>query len=152
MRCPECGSPEDKVVDSRSAEDGTVIRRRRECTACSTRFTTLERIETPALTVRKRDGRSVPFERSKVEAGVLSACKGRPVTIADIASLAARVEEDLSSRKGDVTTDEIGRKVLAGLRELDRVAAVRFASVYKAFEDPEDFEKEIRLLGEKHPD
>lgn len=152
MRCPECGSPDDKVVDSRSTEDGTVIRRRRECTACSTRFTTLERIEAPTITVRKRDGRTAPFERAKVEAGVLSACKGRPVTVADIASLAAKVEDELSSQKGDVTTDEIGRMVLAGLRDLDRVAAVRFASVYKAFEDPEDFEKEIRLLGEKHTD
>lgn len=150
MRCPECGSLEDKVIDSRSAEDGAVIRRRRQCAACSARFTTLERIEAPVMMVLKRDGRSVPFDRSKVEAGVLAACKGRPVTVADVASLAAHVEDELSAQKADVTTDDIGRKVLIGLREMDRVAAVRFASVYKAFEDPEDFEKEIRLLGEKH--
>lgn len=103
------------------------------------------------MTVTKRDGRTVPFDRSKIESGVAAACKGRPVTIADIASLAAHVEEELSSQRGDVTTDDIGRHVLAGLRDLDRVAAVRFASVYKAFEDPEDFEKEIRLLGDKRP-
>lgn len=146
MRCPECGGLEDKVIDSRSADDGAVIRRRRQCTDCSARFTTLERIESVGFTVVKRDGRRTPYERAKVERGVLAAAKGRPVRLSDVSALADRVEERLAALKRDVSADEIGQLVLMQLRELDRVAAVRFASVYKSFEDPEDFEREVRLL------
>ncbi|MEI2639489.1 MAG: transcriptional regulator NrdR [Microthrixaceae bacterium] len=146
MRCPACGGLEDKVIDSRSAEEGSVIRRRRQCDSCSTRFTTLERIEAYGFHVIKRDARRVPYDRLKVESGVLAACKGRPVQAAAVAALADRLEEHLSSLKRDATADEVGQFVLSGLRELDQVAAVRFASVYKSFEDPQDFEREVKLL------
>lgn len=106
----------------------------------------MERIESVVFSVIKRDGRRVPYERSKVEAGIIAACKGRPVGASDVAGIADRIEERLSSSKGDVTAGEIGELVLAELRELDRVAAVRFASVYKSFDDPQDFEREVKLL------
>ena len=146
MRCPRCNGVDDKVIDSRSTEDGAAIRRRRQCESCSTRFTTIERLESVVLSVIKRDGRRVPYDRSKVEAGVQAACKGRPIEPGDVASLADRVEERLAVSKGDVTADEVGQVVLGELRELDRVAAVRFASVYKSFDDPQDFEREVQLL------
>ncbi len=134
------------MVDSRAAEDGTCIRRRRECLECSTRFTTFERLEEVAPVVIKRDGRRVPFERAKIESGVRAACKGRPVDDADIEALASEVEDQLPARRGEIEAATIGELILERLRQLDRVAAVRFASVYKSFEDPADFEREILLL------
>lgn len=134
------------MIDSRSAEDGAVIRRRRQCNDCSTRFTTLERIEAVGFHVTKRDGRRVPYDRLKVESGVLAACKGRPVQAAAVAALADRLEEYLSGLKRDASADEIGQFVLSSLRDLDQVAAVRFASVYKSFDNPQDFEREVKLL------
>lgn len=148
MRCPTCGAQDDKVIDSRSADDGTVIRRRRQCESCATRFTTFERLEEVPTVVVKRDGRRVPFDREKIEVGVRSACKGRPVDESMIAGLAAKVEQQISGSSGEVGAGEVGELVLAELREIDQVAAVRFASVYKSFEGPEDFQREVQLLGQ----
>lgn len=147
MRCPACGSMEDRVVDSRAADDGTSIRRRRQCEECSTRFTTFERLEESSPVVLKRDGRRDPFDRCKIEVGVRAACKGRPVDEHAVANLALKVEDQLPVDRGEVRAAQIGELVLEGLRHLDPVAALRFASVYKGFEEPEDFEREIQLLG-----
>ena len=136
------------MVDSRAADDGTSIRRRRQCDECSARFTTFERLEEVATVVVKRDGRRVPFDRCKVEDGVRSACKGRPVDESAIAALSGQVELRLPANRGEVEAAQIGELVLDELRVLDPVAAVRFASVYKSFEDPEDFEREIQLLSQ----
>lgn len=151
MRCPACGALEDRVVDSRAADDGSSIRRRRQCDACATRFTTFERLESARPTVLKRDGRRQPFDREKVEAGVAAACKGRPVDDAQVSSLLVAVEAGLPAHGGEVDAAQIGEAVLERLRALDPVAAVRFASVYKGFEDPTDFEREIQLLGGPDP-
>ena len=136
------------MVDSRAADDGTSIRRRRQCDECSARFTTFERLEEIATVVVKRDGRRVPFDRCKIEDGVRSACKGRPVEESAITALSSQVELRLPTSRGEVDAAQIGELVLDELRVLDPVAAVRFASVYKSFEDPEDFEREIQLLGQ----
>ena len=136
------------MVDSRAADDGTSIRRRRQCDGCSARFTTFERLEEIATVVVKRDGRRVPFDRCKIEDGVRSACKGRPVEESAITALSGQVELRLPTSRGEVDAAQIGELVLDELRVLDPVAAVRFASVYKSFEDPEDFEREVQLLGQ----
>ena len=151
MRCPGCGNLRDRVVDSRQAEDGRSIRRRRECEACGGRFTTFERIETATVQVRKRTGDVEPFDASKVAAGVSAACKSRPVDPGQIAVLVADVEDALRSLNKVVSSDEVGLEVLVRLRALDEVAAVRFASVYKGFDTISDFEREIRLLQESTP-
>jgi transcriptional repressor NrdR len=149
MRCPWCGHPEDKVVDSRAAEDGGAIRRRRECLACSRRFTTFERVEEVSLSVIKRDGGKEPFDRAKVVAGVVKAIKNRPVSEEQVARLAERVEEKLKRKGPSVTTQEVGLEVLSLLRRLDEVAYLRFASVYKDFQELTDFERELGLLLQK---
>lgn len=151
MRCPSCRSLENRVVDSRSADDDTTIRRRRLCENCATRYTTFERVEEQPLMVIKRDGRREPLDRAKVELGVRSACKGRPIDEDAIATLVSSVEEDLRLRGGEVESATVGALVLEALRPLDGVAAVRFASVYKAFEAPEDFARELRLLDRPEP-
>jgi transcriptional repressor NrdR len=151
MRCPACGALEDRVVDSRAADDGSSIRRRRQCEACTTRFTTFERLEAALPVVVKRDGRRQPFDREKIEAGVVAACKGRPVDADQVAALLVAVEDGLPSHGGEVDAAQIGEAVLGRLRGLDPVAALRFASVYKSFEDPTDFEREIQLLGGPDP-
>ncbi len=151
MRCPACGNLRDRVVDSRQTEDGRSIRRRRECETCGGRFTTFERIETAMVQVRKRTGDIEPFDASKVAAGVSAACKSRPVDPGQIAVLVADVEDALRSLAKVVTSDEVGLEVLLRLRDLDEVAAVRFASVYKGFDTISDFEREIRLLQETAP-
>lgn len=136
------------MVDSRAADDGTSIRRRRQCEQCATRFTTFERVGEISLVVVKRAGRREPFDRSKIRSGVRAACKGRPVDDQAIESLLARVEDRLSTRGGEVESAQVGALALEELRRLDGVAAVRFASVYKSFQAPEDFEREIQLLVE----
>jgi len=151
MRCPGCGHLRDRVVDSRQAEDGRSIRRRRECEGCGSRYTTFERVETATVQVRKRAGAVEPFDASKVAAGVSAACKSRPVDPGQIAVLVADVEDALRSRNKVVGSDEVGLEVLRRLRALDGVAAVRFASVYKGFDTVGDFEREIRLLQEPAP-
>jgi transcriptional repressor NrdR len=144
MHCPFCRHTDSRVVDSRATEDGTSIRRRRQCPECGRRFTT---IETASLSVTKRSGASEPFSRAKVLTGVRKACQGRPVTEDDLALLAQRVEETVrSSGVAEIEAHEVGMAVLAPLRELDEVAYLRFASVYRAFDALEAFEAEIALL------
>ena len=147
MRCPACGHVDSKVVDSRQSDDGVTIRRRRECLDCRTRFTTFERLEPAALLVVKRSGEREPFDRQKVVAGVQSAVKARQVAAGEVEALASAVEEEVRQAPGGVLTSErVGRAVLERLQELDVVAAIRFASVYKGFDDISDFEREITLL------
>ncbi len=144
MHCPFCRHSDSRVVDSRASDDGTSIRRRRQCPECGRRFST---VETASLTVTKRSGASEPFSRDKVLIGVRKACQGRPVTEDDLALLAQRVEESVrASGVAEVEAHEVGMAVLPPLRELDEVAYLRFASVYRAFEDLEAFESEIALL------
>lgn len=146
MRCPGCGGLRDKVVDSRQADDGASIRRRRECEVCGKRYTTFERVEEVPLQVRKRSGEVEAFDASKVAAGVSAACKSRPVEPAQIAVLVGEVEDALRASGREVDTDQVGLEVLTRLRALDEVATVRFASVYKSFDTIGDFEREISLL------
>ncbi len=146
VRCPACATLDDKVVDSRTADDGSAIRRRRECLACGHRFTTFERAEEAPLVVVKRSGDRVPFARAKVEAGVIAAAKSRPITLEQVGELAAELEDELRAVGPEVTSEQVGLAVLERLRDLDQVAYVRFASVYKDFDDPADFQREIRLL------
>jgi transcriptional repressor NrdR len=149
MHCPFCRFTDSKVVDSRTTEDGTAIRRRRACPECGRRFTT---IETAALLVVKRSGVTEPFSRAKVVAGVRKACQGRPVTEDQLAQLAHRVEETVrASGVAELPTHEVGLAILGPLRELDLVAYLRFASVYRAFDTLEDFEQEIAELRAARP-
>ncbi|GAB2680841.1 transcriptional regulator NrdR [Thalassiella azotivora] len=144
MHCPFCRHSDSRVVDSRTAEDGAAIRRRRQCPECGRRFTTLE---TTSLTVVKRSGVTEPFSRDKVVAGVRKACQGRPVTSDQLALLAQRVEENLRcAGAAEIDAHDVGVAVLGPLRDLDEVAYLRFASVYQSFESLEDFEAAISLL------
>jgi transcriptional repressor NrdR len=147
VRCPACSSLDDKVVDSRLADDGAAIRRRRECLGCGRRFTTFERLEEAPLTVLKRSGEREPFRRAKLVAGMQSAAKNRPVTAAQLEELGAELEEAMRMRGREVTSEELGVAVLERLRRLDEVAYLRFASVYKGFTDVGDFEREAGLLS-----
>lgn len=146
MRCPSCSTDDTRVVDSRAAEDGTSIRRRRSCASCSQRFTTFERLEEVPLHVIKRSGEPVPFCRDKIVHGLSSASKGRPIDPDQFATLAADVEESARLEGSEVTTEWVGLAVLDRLRVLDHVAALRFASVYKGFSDVSDFEDELSLI------
>jgi transcriptional repressor NrdR len=149
MRCPWCGHSDDKVIDSRSAEGGIAVRRRRECMKCSRRFTTFERVEPIGLSIVKRDGTKEPFERAKLIAGVRKAIKNRPVTEEQVARLADGVEERLRRKGAIVTTQEVGIEALELLRRLDEVAYLRFASVYKDFQELTDFERELGIMLQK---
>lgn len=151
MRCPKCGCQEDKVIDSRSAREGAAIRRRRECIACGHRYTTYEQIERARLMVLKRDGRREEFAREKLMAGVQKACQKRPISQEAIAELVDFIEEELSnSYDREVPCSDIGERVMAGLRQLDPVAYVRFASVYRRFDEATDFVEEVQNLEKKH--
>ncbi len=144
MHCPFCRHDDSRVVDSRATEDGAAIRRRRQCPECGRRFTT---VETASLTVVKRSGATEPFSRSKVLIGVRKACQGRPVTEDELAVLAHRVEEALrATGSAELEAHEVGMAILGPLRELDEIAYLRFASVYRSFETLDDFEAEISLL------
>lgn len=144
MHCPFCRHHDSRVVDSRTADDGTTIRRRRQCPACGRRFTTQE---SASLSVVKRSGVTEPFSRGKVLAGVRKACQGRPVTEDDLAMLAQRVEETVrATGSAEIDAHEVGLSVLGPLRELDEVAYLRFASVYRSFDSIADFEAEIAAL------
>lgn len=134
------------MVDSRTADEGAAIRRRRECLSCGRRYTTFERVEEAAAVVVKRSGHREPFERSKIVAGLRAASKNRPVTAAQLEVVAAEVEESLRLEGPELTSQQIGLAVLDRLRVLDEVAYLRFASVYKGFEDLGDFEREVGLL------
>jgi transcriptional repressor NrdR len=144
MRCPYCRHPDSRVVDSREADDGALIRRRRACPECGRRFTT---VEEAILAIVKRSGVTEPFSRLKVMAGVRKACQGRPVDEDAIALLAQRVEEAVRARgAAEVPSHEVGLAILGPLRELDEVAYLRFASVYRSFDSLSDFEREIAML------
>ena len=144
MHCPYCRQTDTRVVDSRVADDGGSIRRRRTCPACAKRFTTVEAMQ---LTVVKRSGATEPFTREKAVAGVRKACKGRPVSEDDLACLGQQVEDALRlSGSAEIPAHEVGLAILGPLRELDEVAYLRFASVYRGFESADDFEAEIAAL------
>ena len=148
MRCPFCGSFEDRVVDSRSSRDGRAVRRRRECLACSQRFTTYEYIESIPRQVLKRDGVREPYDREKVLRGLLLACTKRPITRQQLEAVVARIEERLDETEGpEVETQRIGEIVMEELQRLDPVAYVRFASVYRKFQDATDFAEELKELS-----
>ena len=147
MHCPSCRADDTKVVDSRLADHGSSVRRRRQCLSCSYRFTTFERVEEAALIVAKSDGSTQPFDRDKIVAGVRAACKGRAVVDAQIEQLANEVEDEVRLLGGEVTTSQIGLAVLDRLRLLDEVAYLRFASVYKNFDAAADFQSELELLS-----
>ena len=150
MHCPFCRHGDSRVVDSRASDDGTSIRRRRSCNTCEKRFTTVEQMQ---LTVVKRSGATEPFSREKAIAGVRKACKGRPVSDDDLALLGSQVEDVLrGSGWAEVPANEVGLAILGPLRELDEVAYLRFASVYRSFESADDFETEIALMrAERSP-
>jgi transcriptional repressor NrdR len=144
MHCPFCRHPDSRVVDSRSGEDGTVVRRRRSCPSCNRRFTT---VETSMLMIVKRSGVTEPFRREKVIAGVRRACQGRPVGEDALAQLGQQVEDAVRALgRAEVPAHEVGLAILGPLRDLDEVAYLRFASVYRSFESLSDFEAEIRRL------
>jgi len=151
MRCPECGKDEDRVVDSRPHPDGDAIRRRRECGACGGRFTTFERIERPPLLVRKRSGALVPFESARVLDGMARAAKDR-IERSLLEQTAIEIERALrGAGRREVTSEQVGLQVLSRLRDLDEVTYVRYASVYKDFQRPEDFEEELSELRKELP-
>ena len=149
MHCPFCRHDDSRVVDSRTSEDGTCIKRRRQCPTCGKRFST---VETASLTVVKRSGASEPFSRQKVLIGVRKACQGRPVTQDQLALLAQEVEESIRAQgAAEIDAHDVGLAILGPLRTLDEVAYLRFASVYQAFEGLEDFESAIALLRAERP-
>ena len=144
MYCPYCRNPDSRVVDSRLGDDGSAIRRRRQCPECGRRFST---VETTSLSVVKRSGAGEPFSRSKIINGVRKACQGRPVTKDDLALLAQEVEENVrASGVAEIDAHEVGLAILGPLRKLDQIAYLRFASVYQGFESLEDFEAAIGVL------
>jgi transcriptional repressor NrdR len=146
MRCPNCSVSDDHVVDSREVDEAHAVRRRRECRNCGYRFTTVERLAEPEVFVVKRSGDREPFQLDKVIAGVRAATKNRPVDDDQIATVARSVEEHVRALGGPVSSEQIGMSVLDFLKELDEVAYIRFASVYKGFENLSDFQREAGLL------
>ena len=147
MRCPFCSHLQDKVVDSRESKEGEAIRRRRECLACERRFTTYERIDEVPYMVVKKDGRREKFDRQKVLAGLLKACEKRPVSMGKLSEMVNQVESKVSdSPDREISTTEIGEFLMESLRELDKIAYVRFASVYRDFQDEQAFFNELKNL------
>ncbi|WP_298252885.1 transcriptional regulator NrdR [uncultured Arthrobacter sp.] len=150
MYCPYCRNPDSRVVDSRLGDDGSAIRRRRQCPQCGRRFST---VETTSLSVIKRSGAGEPFSRTKIINGVRKACQGRPVTEDDLALLAQEVEENIrASGVAEIDAHEVGLAILEPLRKLDQIAYLRFASVYRGFESLEDFEDAIDTLRRQAED
>lgn len=148
MRCPKCGNDNDKVLDSRSARDGAVIRRRRQCNDCQYRYTTFEEIVRDELRVKKRDGTSEEFSREKLRRGILRACEKRPISKDQIQDLIDQVLEAFDNLT-EVTTQQVGEEVMRRLHEIDDVAYVRFASVYRRFRDVEEFVQTIKQMERK---
>ncbi|MEI8314070.1 MAG: transcriptional regulator NrdR [Verrucomicrobiota bacterium] len=147
MRCPKCGEQDDKVIDSRSSGDGAQIRRRRECLGCSTRFTTYEAVFHEAMRVKKRSGDYQEFDQRKLRNGIERACEKRPVSTESIEATVERVITELENEFGrEVTSEQIGERVMRHLRKLDEIAYVRFASVYRQFHDAEQFIHEIQRM------
>jgi transcriptional repressor NrdR len=151
MKCPFCAHLEDKVVDSREGKDGRVIRRRRECLGCARRFTSYERIDEIAFMVVKKDDRREPYDRGKILAGLARACEKRPVSPSALEGIADEIEQILqASGEREIATQVIGEKVMERLRQLDTVAYVRFASVYRQFQDVDQFMRELRGILDQH--
>ena len=147
MTCPFCGHVQDKVVDSRESKEGDLIRRRRQCLGCDRRFTTYERIDEVPYMVVKKDGRREKFDRQKVLSGLLKACEKRPISMGRLSELVNRVESRvIDSPDREIPTTEIGEILMDGLREMDKIAYVRFASVYRDFQDEEAFFNELKNL------
>lgn len=147
MKCPYCSSDNTSVIDSRPANDNTSIRRRRTCDSCGRRFTTYEKVESIPLIVIKKDGIREQYDRSKIEGGILRACHKRPVSAEQIETLLDRIEADLyGGESREITSDRIGELVMDGIRELDEVAYVRFASVYREFKDVSTFMDELKKM------
>ena len=147
MKCPYCSYPESKVVDSRHSDDGLSIRRRRECLQCQRRFTTYETVESLPIVVVKKDGSRQSFDRRMVLGGMIRACEKRPVPLAELEKIAEEIEQDLqNSMEREISTEAIGEKVMERLRNVDQVAYVRFASVYRQFKDIDTFMTELNKL------
>ena len=147
MKCPYCGHPESKVIDSRPADENASIRRRRECLSCAKRFTTYESVESLPMVVVKKDGSRQSFDRRKVLGGMIRACEKRPVPLAELEKIAEEIEQDLqNSMEREISTEAIGEKVMERLRNVDQVAYVRFASVYRQFKDIDTFMTELNKL------
>ena len=147
MKCPYCGHLGDKVVDSRESKEGDAIRRRRECLECSRRFTSYERIDEIPYMVVKKDGRRERFDRHKLVAGLLKACEKRPVSIPALEAVADKIEAKLQDApEREISTEEVGATVMTSLKQLDKVAFVRFASVYRNFRDLDEFKDELNAL------
>lgn len=153
MRCPKCGGQDDKVIDSRSSREGATIRRRRECLRCGHRFTTYEEVERRQLQVLKRDGRREPFSRDKLLHGIRRACDKRPVPSEAIEETVDRIAAELdSAHESEVPVSAIGERVMEGLRALDKVAYIRYASIYRRFEEAEDFVQVVNKLEQNRHD
>lgn len=146
MLCPKCKNLESKVIDSRLAEQGKVIRRRRECTKCERRFTTFERTEMSNLLVKKKDGTFEPYNREKLENGIWAACGKRPVTKIQIDEMINHLEEKWGSNKKGVASQTIGKDVMTAMKKIDDIAYIRFASVYRSFKDVDEFKEELAKL------
>ncbi len=147
MKCPYCGYSESKVIDSRPADENSSIRRRRECLSCGKRFTTYETVESLPMVVVKKDGSRQSFDRRKVLGGMIRACEKRPVPLAELEKIAEEIEPDLqNSKEREISTEAIGEKVMERLRNVDQVAYVRFASVYRQFKDIDTFMTELNKL------
>ncbi len=150
MRCPKCGRLDDKVIDSRASREGSVIRRRRECLDCGHRFTTYEEIEHEGLMIVKRDGRREEFSKEKLLAGVRKACQKRPISPKIIEDLVEEIVDEITDKYDrEVPSMAIGERVMEGLRDIDQVAYVRFASVYRRFQEATDFVQAVRKLEER---
>ena len=151
MRCPFCAHEDSQVKDSRSSEDGAAIRRRRQCEGCGARFTTFERIQLRDLTVVKKDGKRQPFDRRKLERSIELACRKRDIAAERIDRLISGIQRQLETQGDDVSVDRIGEAVMAGLKGLDHVAYIRFASVYKDFSEPQDFAEIVESVEAAPP-
>jgi transcriptional repressor NrdR len=150
MRCPKCGCQDDKVIDSRASREGATIRRRRECLKCGYRFTTYEEIERSGLFIIKRDGRREEFSKDKLLAGIKKACQKRPISPKVTEDLVERIVNEITDKyEREVPGEVIGKLVMDGLRQIDEVAYVRFASVYRRFQEATDFVQEVKKLGGK---
>jgi len=150
MRCPKCGCQDDKVIDSRASREGATIRRRRECLGCNHRFTTYEELEHGGLVVLKRDGRREEFSKEKLLSGLKKACQKRPVSPKLLEDLVEKISDEVTSKyEREVPAEVIGRSVMNELRQIDEVAYVRFASVYRRFQEATDFVQEVKKMGGK---
>ena len=148
MKCPKCQNMDTKVVDSRNTSQGKSIRRRRECEKCSFRFTTFERLEIASIVVVKKEGTREPYDRVKLEHGIWLSCGKRPITHLQITNMINELEEKWTSKK-EISTEEIGEGVMNGLKKLDNISYIRFASVYRDFRDIDDFHGMLQKMGEK---